>query len=522
VALKIMSSILSETTDIEENVPTRMTRRQLMLMIIGFVVLLIIALLMRLHTLGVLFDRDSYDEGVYWQTLRAVSAGFPLYNPTFYSQPPMFILSALPTYLLFGQTIWAARLGITLVSLFGLLGIFLLGYTLRGRLGAFAALILLVLNPLYLSASQTLQAEGPEIAFSALAVAFAYLWWRRPSGWRGNLYGALCTLTLILSLFSKLFAVATIVPIGLLALAHIWRIMHQPVGNRWQAAFSLLLALVVLILTTIIIMLPYYHVLPSFWSGVVAFHDAAETVSTRAGNLKQIELYLFTLPDIAAPLGLAACFGAIVALIRKDWLVIPLIAWALVSSFLLLDQDPLFQHHFVILAPPLVALAIMGLGKLSLTKEQLTRRPMLITEISLLLILIALVVGAWAIRENYHTVQTQEASPATQGSIQVSKEIQQVVKPGNFVVTDGQFVTALAGRSTPPQLVDTSSVRIETNYVTNQQLIQLASQTRVQAVLFYTGRLTNPDLTEFRNWVKLHFHEIHTYGNGSSLWIKVQ
>lgn len=522
MALKIMSSILSETTDIQEDVPVRMSRRQLILLLAGFVALLLVALLMRFYTLGVLFDRDSYDEGVYWQTLRAVSAGFQLYKPTFYSQPPIFILSVLPTYLLFGQTIWAARLGIALVSLFGLLGIFLLGYVLRGRLGAFVALLLLLLNPSYLLASQTLQAEGPQIAFSVLAVAFAYLWWQRPTGWRGNLYGALCTLTLMLSLFSKLFALATVVPIGLLALAYIWRIMRQPADNRWRATYSLLIALGILILTTIIIILPYYNVFSSFWSGVVTFHDAATAVSTRAGNIHQVKLFFFALPSFAAPLGLAALFGSIVALLKKDWLVIPLIAWALVSGIILLQQDPLFQHHFVILAPPLVALTIMGLGKLSLAKAQFTRRPMIITALCLLLILISLGTGAWAIRANYHSLQTQEASKGTQGSIQVAKDLQQVVQPGNFVVTDGQFVAGLAGRNTPPELVDTSGVRIETHYVTNQQLIQIASQSRVQAVLFYTGRLTNPALAAFQSWVKQHFHEIHDYGHGSSLWIKVQ
>ena len=517
-----MSSILSEASEIQENIPTHMTRQQLILLIASLMALLIVALLMRFYTLGVLFDRDSYDEGVYWQTLRAASAGFQLYKPTFYSQPPIFILSVLPTYLLFGQTIWAARLGIALISLFGLLGIFLVGYALRGRLGAFAALILLLMNPLYLSTSQTLQAEGPQIAFSILAIAFAYLWWQRPTGWHGNVYGALCTLTLMLSIFSKLFALATMAPIGLLALAHIWRIMHQPINQRWQATHSLLIALTVMILMTIIIMLPYDNVLPSFWSGVVTFHDAAKTVSSRAGNIQQIKLFLFALPGFAAPLGLTALVGSVAALLKKDWRVVPLISWALVSGVLLWQQDPLFQHHFVILVPPLVSLSIMGLGKLAVTKDQFAKCPMLITGICLLLILTTVVAGAIAIRANYRSLQAQQASKTTQAAIQVSKDLQQIVKPGNFVITDGQFVSGLADRSTPPELVDTSSVRITTHYVTSQQLIQLATQSRVQAVLYYTERLIHPDLAAFQSWVKQHFREVHHYGNGSSLWIKVQ
>src|SRR3989442_8223662 len=117
------------------------------------------AVVMRSYELGLPFDRDGYDEGVYWQTLRAMSAGHALYQGIFYSQPPFFILSTFPGYVLFGGSLWSARLDIALVSLFGLLGAFLLGKALPGRLGAVAALLLLVVNPLYLAQSPTIEAE---------------------------------------------------------------------------------------------------------------------------------------------------------------------------------------------------------------------------------------------------------------------------------------------------------------------------------------------------------------------------
>jgi len=100
------------------------------------------AVVMRFYQLGLPFDRDGYDEGVYWQTLRAMSAGNALYQGIFYSQPPFFMLSTFPGYVLFGRSLWSARLDIALVSLFGLLGAFLLGKALAGRLGAVAALLL--------------------------------------------------------------------------------------------------------------------------------------------------------------------------------------------------------------------------------------------------------------------------------------------------------------------------------------------------------------------------------------------
>src|SRR5438045_4006992 len=95
--------------------------------------LLAIAIYMRLYNLGQPFDHDGYDEGVYWQSLRAMGAGHTLYSQIFYSQPPFFLLSTYPVFALFGGTLWSARFGIALVSLIGLPGAFLMGKALRDR-----------------------------------------------------------------------------------------------------------------------------------------------------------------------------------------------------------------------------------------------------------------------------------------------------------------------------------------------------------------------------------------------------
>ena len=162
--------------------------------------LVVIAIWMRLYHLGLPFDRDGYDEGVYWQTLRSMSAGNTLYQHIFYSQPPFFILSTFPGYLLFGSSLWSARLAIALVSLLGLLGAFLLGMALSGRLGAIAAMLLLIVNPLYLAQSQTIEAEVSSTAFSLLAMGLAYLWWEHPEGTRSLFYAALTGITVTLSI----------------------------------------------------------------------------------------------------------------------------------------------------------------------------------------------------------------------------------------------------------------------------------------------------------------------------------
>jgi hypothetical protein len=479
--------------------------------------LLAVGLWLRLHDLGVQFDRDSYDEGVYWQTLRAMSEGHMLYQGVFYSQPPVFMLATFPIYALCGQTIWAARLGIVLVSLLGLLGAFLLGYVLRGRVGAIAALLLLVANPLYLAQSQTLQAEAPCVALELLAVALAYLWWKQPEGWRGICLAALTTLTLVFSIMSKLFGLAAVVPIGLLALARLWQILRLPPARRWPAAASLLAGIAAFVIAIAAVLLPFASSWQQFLQQVVSFHVAAGHVlkAEQAGNLATIR------GGLASLLTLAALYGTIVAVLRRDWCVIPLLGWLLATLYLLWDEVPLFQHHLVILVAPLISLAIIGITPFSLKLPQVTRGWQIATLVALLLIV---VVSGLDLRDSRSYLRTEHGHnmAASNGPQQlVIKDLQTYTRPGQLVITDGQFMLALAGRSTPPDLVDTSSVRVQSGYLTAQQLIADASQPQVHAILFYTGRLRLPQLASFDAWVTTHYRLVRNYGNGNGLWIKI-
>src|SRR5215831_14323975 len=67
-----------------------------------------------------------YDEGVYWQSLRAMSAGYHLYRDIFCSQPPLFLISIYPVYELLGSTITSARIGVAILSLVALPGVYLI------------------------------------------------------------------------------------------------------------------------------------------------------------------------------------------------------------------------------------------------------------------------------------------------------------------------------------------------------------------------------------------------------------
>ncbi len=476
--------------------------------------LFVVGLWMRLHTLALPFDRDSYDEGVYWQSLRSMSTGAPLYQQIFYSQPPFFLLSLFPTYLLGGQSIWSARLGIVVISLAGLLGAFLLGKALRGYVGAVAALLLLISTAPYLAESQIVQADGPCAALSLLAVGLAYLWWNHPEGRRGTWLAALTALTLVAAILTKLFAVAALIPIGLLILAHLWRVLQQPAETRLLALRSLLVGIVAGVIALLLLVLPFLPSFAQMWREVITFHTVAGAIyhPLRAENKNLL------LSSLNTPLTYIALFAACLALLQRDWRVLPLLAWLLTTIVLLWQQTPLFVHHMVMLIPPLIALTITGLASQRAPRNRTFAAAMTIA--TLLLILTVTALDLQEVRSHYTGVQAQGQGAGTQANLQVANDLRAVTQPGELVISDAQFIVALAGRNTPAELVDTSNVRLSTGYVTDAQMIQAAARPQVHAVLFYTGRLA--PRTEFQHWVSQHFTLVHDYGAGKGLWVKIK
>ena len=488
---------------------------------VAIVALFAIAIGMRLYQLGLPFDRDGYDEGVYWQSLRAMGAGHALYRDIFYSQPPFFLLSTFPSYILFGASLWSARLGIALVSLLGLLGAFLLGKALSGRLGAIAALLLAVVDPLYLAQSQTIQAEASSAAFSFLAMGLALFWWKYPSGKRGLLLAVLTGVTVALSILSKLLGVALLIPIGMLMLIRLWQISAPT--KTMNSYIAIAAGILAFLLTTILVLLPFLGSFQAMVASMITFHtDAASMLSnnpqfSQSGNLLKVESALTTL------LALTALYGTAAALLRQDWRVLPLLGWLLATAFLLWRQVPLFSHHFVSLTPPLIALSVMGIADPSAYRRvfataTVSKVAIFLTWAAVLLILLTAVLDARHDRTYYRNAAASSVDSTAQLEARVAADLRAAIAPDQQVVTDGQFVAALANRNTPPALVDTSMVRIETHYLTLGQLESIASQPQVHAVLFFTGRFHLPDVAAFHAWVAQHFRLLHSYGGGRELW----
>jgi hypothetical protein len=456
-----------------------------------------LGLWMRLHDLDLPFDRDGYDEGVYWESLRAMAAGHRLYDEVFCSQPPVFLLSICPFYVLFGQTLWAARFGVVMVSMAGLLGAFLLGKAIRGRIGALAALTLIIADPFYLSQSQRVEAEAPQIALSMLAVGLAYMWWENPKGLVGIIGGACAGATLALSILSKLLGLAALVPLGLLMVAQIWHALHQPADKKLALASSSLAGIAGFLIATIVVLLPFlgsYHV---FVDSVITYHTTAGVVfeDTQPRNFERILRLLTSAPSIVAS------FGITVALLRGDWRIVPLLAWLGATVLILNMQAPLFDRHLLAMMPPILSLAIFGISPIRSGLNWCSIVSNAATTLTFTGILFVIGTNCQCEAEYYASQRSRCQFDEMKAEREAASDLEEATLPGQLVITDDQFAAGRAGRSTPPDLVDTSIVRIQTKYLTADQLIQAASRSDVHAVAFYSDRLHDPDVADFHEWL---------------------
>src|SRR5947209_3688247 len=484
------------------------------------VALLAIAFGMRFYGLGLPFDRDGYDEGVYWQTLLSMRAGYTLYQQIFYSQPPFFMFSTYPFYILFGGTLWSARFGIALVSLFGLVGAFFMGKSLSGRLGAIAAVLLLVIDPLYLSQSQKIEAEVSSAAFSFLAVGAAYLWWEIPEGAVGLSLAALSGVALSLGILCKLLSITSIVPISLLLLARFWQIWRKTPGTSWRnSLYPMALLVIASIGTMLVVLLPLLGTYSSMIRDVITFHTHARTIliNNQVHNIEILRSYFLT----NWPLVIVALFGVFNALLRRDWRFIPLLAWLLVSTYMLLLVVPLFNRHFIALQPALIAMAVMGLSRaFPMGFVSRFKLPEIMPVLGVLLIMLNIVTDLPQYPSYYQSADRHGSDAYIGLQKQVARDLHNSITADQFVITDGQYTAAIADRRTPPSLVDTSIVRVVSGSVTLQQLESEASQPQVHAVLFFMARLHLPQVAGFHAWVSQHFHLKYRYGPGRELWVR--
>ena len=158
----------------------------------------------------------DYDEGVYWQSFRALARGEPLFRSVFATSPPGFYYAVLPFYWV-GHSLSSLRIGILLLGLVGLAATYVVGRLLAGDLPGLIAVLLVATSWHYLHSLAILQADGPAVAIGMLVLALA-LGAVRADGRLRDALAVASGLALAFSAGTKFFGAVTVVPLAIVLL----------------------------------------------------------------------------------------------------------------------------------------------------------------------------------------------------------------------------------------------------------------------------------------------------------------
>src|SRR5947207_8612284 len=175
---------------------------------VGLLVLIVLAVPTRVLNLDAFAGK--FDEGIRGAQLMLMAAGYRPFRDIFASQGPLSLDVFYPTYMLFGQTLGAARLAPALFSVVGVgLGAWI-AWRCAGPLAGAVTGALLLISPIYLKNSRLALVEVPALVPALAAVGAALAYGR--TGDRRWMAGA--GLLMALALAIKPMAAPALVPIG--------------------------------------------------------------------------------------------------------------------------------------------------------------------------------------------------------------------------------------------------------------------------------------------------------------------
>jgi hypothetical protein len=429
----------------------------------------------------------DYDEGVYWQSIRALARGEPLFRSVFASQPPVFYEALLPFYWV-GHSLISLRVTVLSLGIIGLAATYAVGRMLAGQLAGFIAVVLAATSPLYLHQSAIVQADGPAVAISMVAVALALGAVRADGRWRDALAIA-SGLALSLSIGTKLLGVVALIPIALV-------IFGAPRGR----GRLMLGAIAGGVLGMVFVLLPALPSPGAAYDQLVLSHLRAgeSTQGDLGGNLKTLLLHR------EVPLEALAALGVGLATWRRDPAIIMPLAWTAASVLAVLFYHPLFAHHLVMLSLAFALVSAVGLRNLRALGSRGTL-------LAAGFVLVTASAGAYVAFRDVQLALTPDLHDA-----EMTAAAQSVSRPGEFWISDNPFAVAAANRDIPGPLVDTSGQRTRAGLLTVGDLEAKRVRYDVRWVLVDSFRLDA--VPGFRVWLYDHFHAVQTLGGRAVIY----
>jgi 4-amino-4-deoxy-L-arabinose transferase-like glycosyltransferase len=429
----------------------------------------------------------DFDEGVYWQSIRALARGEPLFSSVFASQPPAFYYLLLPLYLV-SHTLGSLRLTVLLIAVVGLGAMYLIARLVAGPIAGLVALALVAASPLYFHQSATVQADGPSVALSAASVALALLA-VRDAGKRRLALAALSGLVLAFAIDIKLLAVVAAVAVAIVLL-----------GEGEKRLASTLAAIGGGLIGAVI------GLLPTITAPRVAFNDLIQT-HLGAGHVglqgisANIQILLMR-RDV--PIEALALLATIAALAVFDQRIVMPLAWLLASIAAVLAYHPLFLHHLAMLSVPLALVIAVG-------AVDIGRDGRFAAGAAAVMVVVTVGASSAAALSDVRFSFTPDFHNA-----EMSAAVRAASRPGDFWISDNPFAVGLADRDIPGPLVDPSLQRITSRLLTVDDLEAARRKYRIRWVLEDSFRLYK--VRGYLDWLDEHYHAVEHLGGDAVIY----
>jgi Dolichyl-phosphate-mannose-protein mannosyltransferase len=405
-----------------------------------------------------------YDEGVYLASVDAVAHGQKLGSEIFASQPPGFYVLLEAERAVFGGSLVDMRVAMLLLALVGCLSAYYVGRYLAGPPGGLLAMALLASPRRVEDEAVRVRADFPSLALSLLAIALALVAVRRTGAMR-LVAATLAGSALAVAVSVKLLAATAVVPVLVIVLRH---------GRRLIAAFAAGTAAVVVAFAGF-----YAGVLGPLWNDAVRFHLKAQSAQIEgaprdlAGNFAKIVGTLTDYHGVQSPFPWLVAVGGVGTLAawrrRQLFEAVPLWLWVAASAAFLAWHRPLWAHDIVMLTTALAVASGVGLAAL-LAEGRLAPRAVAAA---------CVIVIAASIAHHLQITSAGESS----GIKWAAAVLRAHTPAGSEVGSDLPIIPFLANRRQPGALIDTSSTRLGSGWLTEATIIRAIDDDGLSAVV---------------------------------------
>ncbi len=471
--------------------------------------------------------RWDWDEGVYLLTARTVAEGYHLYSDIFSMAPPLFIASLNLGFWVLGETAAAGRAVIVLYSAFGLLGVGLLAREWGGRLAGLAAVLTLAAAPHFYILSRTVVADLPSMGVACLALWMAVRYERTGRRW----WLAIAGLTLACGACLKLTA-------GLVAPAMIAAVLMRDLQPAQDSKTHTIPRLGQACLSASIMAVPF--AMP--FVACLLTHSAGPMID-QVVTLLWVQRDYFT-PDYADNAGLLFKYlladnfnialnrgltilgmvGGLSLAWRCPKAALMFGVWLVVILVDLFGYAPLWVHLFSPILFPLAVGAGVGIGNFYRAVHEMTKGHLYhvgwTTAQKIFVVALALSLGVYVY--DWPSIASENArrgkAPGNSDEAMVEK-IQAITAPGEYVITDEPLLAFAAKRPVPPDLCDCSVVRMTTERLSANDLIEATKQYRPAAVILGQDNRFGAYLSGYIDWVASHYTFLEEAEKGDRIYL---